>query len=305
MIRLNVGTSDKSTHSKGSWDENSPTEIKRGDSTSSLGLSNHGSKHGSAHGNHLSTPRALYRALSSRYHKSQTDLTALTEIGIREITPSITVKSTQILDITKFPIVASNYSSELKLDHFTNIAHLCYGSHSEIATCHYDNKSVIVKVISQEHHDSSIAMQEFQREVNILSRLNHPHIVGIIGTGIVTKPGLSIQSPLIALEYLEGNTLKHHLSIRRPFHSRPFTELRYLRMAREFADALVYLHQGFSSECTLIHRDLKPDNLGFTPAGLLKILDFGLCIPLKKDTSDSGTYTLTGENISYYYIFQS
>ena len=51
-----------------------------------------------------------------------------------------------------------------------------------------------------------------------------------------------------------GDTLSYHLSKKRGSFTRPFTELRYLRMAREFADALSYLHYDFHHECMIIHR---------------------------------------------------
>ena len=51
-----------------------------------------------------------------------------------------------------------------------------------------------------------------------------------------------------------GDTLSYHLSKKRGSFTRPFTELRYLRMAREFADAMNYLHYDFHHECMIIHR---------------------------------------------------
>ena len=41
-----------------------------------------------------------------------------------------------------------------------------------------------------------------------------------------------------------------------------FMIYRYIRMAREFADALQYIHTQFHPDCIIIHRDLKPDNIG-------------------------------------------
>ena len=103
--------------------------------------------------------------------------------------------------------------------------------------------------------------------------------------------GLEDNKRIIMLEYLDAGTLRKHLLIR---FRRPYIEGRYLQIAREFADALDYLHRRFDSKCVLIHRDLKPDNIGFTADGTLKLLDFGLCIALEKGKADKGVYQLTG-----------
>ena len=104
----------------------------------------------------------------------------------------------------------------------------------------------------------------------------------------------NLQRPFIVLEHLDGNTLAYHLSLNSPYKTRPFTERRYLKMMREFASALDYLHNKLDPQCTLIHRDLKPDNIGFTKDGTLKLLDFGISICLRKGEDHDGVYKLTG-----------
>ena len=191
-------------------------------------------------------------------------------------------------DMTNKQIVDTNYSQDALLTQCEDLKPLGHGSHSKVMMCRYKGNKAVVKIVSQEYSNDPIAQQEFQREVSILARLSHNHILKLYGTGL--DDGHS----LIILEYLEGGTLKSHLSIRRSFFTRPFTEVRYLRMAREFADALDYLHHRFDPHCMLIHRDLKPDNIGFTASGTLKLLDFGLCIALEKGKADKGVYQLTG-----------
>jgi len=57
---------------------------------------------------------------------------------------------------------------------------------------------------------------------------------------------------------------------------RQFSYVDRLKHARSLADALAYCHSRAVPGCMILHRDLKPDNIGFTSDGLLKVLDFGL-----------------------------
>ena len=179
---------------------------------------------------------------------------------------------------------------------FANIEHLCNGSQSNIFKAKYENQNVILKVLLDLSTKHVVANDEFMKEIKALSKMSHPNILQIIGSGF-TKSELFIglQRPMIVVESLVGNTLDHHLSLKRSFNARPFTESRYLRMARELAAALMYIHDQINPECTLIHRDLKPNNIGFTKDGTLKLMDFGLAVCLRKGKSDiDGTYKLTG-----------
>lgn len=188
-------------------------------------------------------------------------------------------------DILSLPIINPEIRSDIVLQECIELKPLAKGSRSQIWQGTFINNKVVIKEVLKEHCDDIVVKQEYIREVTILSRINHENIVKLYGSGV--DDGHS----LIVLEYLEKGTLRSYLSIR---FKRPFTEVRYLRMAREFADALDYLHCQFHPQCMLIHRDLKPDNIGFTADGTLKLLDFGLCIALEKGKADNGVYQLTG-----------
>jgi len=108
----------------------------------------------------------------------------------------------------------------------------------------------------------SSAMRRFEREVQVLSELSHPHIVGYLGHGLV-RPGL----PFIAMEWLNGLALDELLQLRQP------TVNEAVHMARLVAQAL-----GVAHEAGVVHRDIKPSNL-YLPEGRfeqIKVLDFGI-----------------------------
>jgi eukaryotic-like serine/threonine-protein kinase len=143
------------------------------------------------------------------------------------------------------------------------------------------DRKVAVKFLSEEFSRDADKLHRFIQEAKAASALNHPNILTVHEIGEVDG------THFIATEFIEGETLREHLS---PDESISLSAI--LKIGVQVAEALSAAHQA-----GIIHRDIKPENIMIRADGYAKVLDFGLAKLTEKKKSER--VSLEGETKAF------
>lgn len=136
-------------------------------------------------------------------------------------------------------------------------------------------RHVAIKILPPELIADASRVNRFIQEARAASALNHPHVVAVYDIGEETFNGESSPVRYIAMELVDGKTLREMLAAGN-------VDLRKgLKIVTQVAEALAAAHAS-----GIVHRDLKPENIMVTSAGYAKVLDFGLAKLRAREAGD-------------------
>lgn len=171
----------------------------------------------------------------------------------RSVTPTWQPTATYSFPVIEIP--SKLVADDLSFNDFYEVKHLGDGSNSNIYLGKLHNQRVIIKMIKEKQQLNPITIHEFDLEHGMLSRINHPNIIKLLGAGRHPRR-------FIVLEYLSGGTLNTLLVKNQSqpgltsklFRKPSFTYQELLIRGREIADALDYLHRRCHPGACIIHR---------------------------------------------------
>ncbi|HEY8620309.1 MAG TPA: Stk1 family PASTA domain-containing Ser/Thr kinase [Dermatophilaceae bacterium] len=144
-------------------------------------------------------------------------------------------------------------------------------------------RTVAIKMLRSDLARDPTFLSRFRREAQSAAGLNHPSIVAVYDSGEdedTDDRGATVALPYIVMEYVEGHTLREVLT-----EERIMDPADAARVTEGILDALSYSHR-----MGIVHRDIKPGNVMLTPAGAVKVMDFGIARAIA-DTAATMTQT--------------
>ncbi len=141
------------------------------------------------------------------------------------------------------------------------------------------DRAVAIKVLPEQLAKNEMFLDRFDREADLLSRLSHPNVVGIIERGKFENRAY------VVMEFVNGQSLREIMK------RGPLPPNESLAIVRSVLAALDHAHQK-----AIVHRDVKPENVLIAPGGVVKVADFGLARLLDPGemTRLTRTHTLLG-----------
>jgi serine/threonine protein kinase len=195
---------------------------------------------------------------------------------------------------------------DLRWADMRNVEYLTDGGNNWIHTAVMNKTPVVIKQLKPEVRDVSVAITEIEDELKVHAMLNHENIVRLFGAGYQSD-----HSRFLVMERLDGGTLTQLLGYetrirdrrRRFWKKQKLPYVKVLGIAKQIAEAMDYCHRMALPGSMILHRDLKPDNIGLTLGGEVKIIDFGLARVVDNASPDMDElYEMSGETGSLRYM---
>ncbi|CAM9442326.1 unnamed protein product [Choristocarpus tenellus] len=187
--------------------------------------------------------------------------------------------------------------------------HIADGGFCALYACLYRGNDVAVKVPRSSCSDVRCAIESVRNEIEIFKRLQHKYLCGFYGAGQGSD-----DQPFIVLEELQRNLAELcgtdapqdeaplRKMIKRKSLKRQLPFRRRLELGLELAEVLKYLHEDAIPGGCVLHRDLKPKNVGLSHDGHIKLFDLGLAKVVESRSSINDKYEMTPETGSQRYM---
>lgn len=172
-----------------------------------------------------------------------------------------------------------------KLDHFKVINKIGEGGMGEVYLAEDQklSRKVALKVLPYDLLENEDRRERFIREAKTAAKISHPNVMSIYDFGTCKPEDSDKDISYIVMEHIEGQSLKNYLA------SRNVSMTERLRISEKIVRGLAAAHK-----LSIVHRDIKTDNIMIDSNGEPKILDFGLAKPFDSVFSnESGNQTVT------------
>src|SRR6266508_5707791 len=164
-----------------------------------------------------------------------------------------------------------------QFDQYQIQAHMAQGGMSDIYRAFdlVNRREVVIKIPDPSMLGDPAQFERFQRELEVMTTLNHPTILKGLGSGKYNR------IPYLVTQYVDGQSLRKLIEA-----SAPLPPEQAVAFIRKIADGMAYCHKN-----NVIHRDLKPENILITTDDQPVIMDFGLALT-------RGAHRVTYSNLS-------
>lgn len=139
-------------------------------------------------------------------------------------------------------------------------------------------REVALKLLLQEASNDVDWVRRFRQEIELLGRLDNPHILPIYAAGQYEG------RPYLVMKYMDDTT-----TLRSQLHGQPWPLNRVVKVVSQVADALDAAHKA-----GVVHRDIKPSNILVTPDLRCSVFDFGIAKPFKRGDTTTGSDHVVG-----------